>query len=111
MEKKVIFSEQVYAVCKNIPPGKVSTYGDIAGILGCKGYQAIGNALRSNPYAPKVPCHRVVKSTGVIGGFKGEITGKNVIEKINLLRKEGVVVKEGKVDLEIFKHKFFKDTN
>jgi len=71
-----------------------------------KGYQAIGQVLKKNPYAPVVPCHRVVKSDGTIGGFKGCIVGKEVVEKKNLLKKEGVLISEGKVDLQKYLFKF-----
>lgn len=102
--EKAAFAEKVYALCRNIPKGKVSTYKEIAKALGGKGYQAVGNALRCNPYAPEVPCHRVVKSDGNIGGFKGKTKGKEVEEKIELLRKENVKIVDGKIDLK--KHLF-----
>jgi len=80
-----------------IPRGKVTTYGQIAKKLHTKAYRAVGNACRQNPYAPKVPCHRVVKSDGTIGGFGGRTKGKTVENKINLLRKERVKVRDGKI--------------
>ncbi len=100
------FNEQVWEACRKIPPGKVTTYGELARALGTKAYRAVGNALNKNPYGawgwvggPKeqsslelVPCHRVVKSTGEIGGFA---FGDE--RKIELLKKEGVEIKEGKV--------------
>jgi len=70
--------------------------------LGMKGYQAIGQVLRKNPYAPIVPCHRVVKSDGSLGGFKGCLVGEEIVEKETLLRKEGVKIKENKVNLQRF---------
>lgn len=96
-----IFAEKVYALCKKIPRGKVTTYGEIARALDCKAYRAVGNALRCNPYAPIVPCHRVVRSDGSIGGFKGKTAGREVREKIKLLEEEGVKVEKGKVDSKI----------
>jgi len=96
------FSDRVYALCKQIPKGKVTTYQEIANVLGTKAYQSVGNALRCNPYAPEVPCHRVIKSDGSIGGFKG-CTGnesREVKEKVKLLLNEGVEVVKGKVDLK-----------
>lgn len=103
------FSDQVYVLCKQVPKGKVTTYREISLALGISAYQAVGNALRYNPYAPSVPCHRVVKSDGSVGGFKGEITGNAVEEKIKLLQSEGVEVIDGKVDLE--KYLFIKFKN
>ncbi len=94
------FAEKVYALCQKIPRGKVTTYAEIARALDCKAYRAVGQALRCNPYAPSVPCHRVVRSDGSIGGFKGEVSGKEAGEKIKLLEKEGVRVEKYKVDLK-----------
>ena len=90
-----------------IPMGKVTTYRLIAKKLETKAYRAVGNACRNNPYAPKVPCHRVVKSDGTIGGFAGKTSGKTVQNKVELLRKEGVQVIDGKiVDFEKVLFKF-----
>ena len=90
-----------------IPRGRVTTYGLIAKKLDTKAYRAVGNACRNNPYAPRVPCHRVVKSDGSIGGFAGKTKGKTVQNKAELLRKERVQVKDGKiVDFEKVLFKF-----
>ena len=60
-----IFAEKVYATVKRIPKGRVATYGQIAEIIGQPGgARAVGNALHRNPYAPVVPCHRVVAADG-----------------------------------------------
>jgi O-6-methylguanine DNA methyltransferase len=92
---------------ETIPRGKVTTYGLIARKLKTAAYRAVGNACRNNPYAPRVPCHRVVKSDGTIGGFGGKTSGKTVRDKVELLRKEGVQVKDGKiVDFEKALFKF-----
>ena len=61
------FAEKVYKLTAKIPKGKVSSYREIAHALNCKAYRAVGSALNKNPYAPKVPCHRVIKSSGNIG--------------------------------------------
>lgn len=82
---------------RKIPRGKVTTYKELAHTLNTKAYRAVGNACRNNPYAPEVPCHRVVKSNGNIGGFGGDVSGKNVKKKIDLLKKENVKVENGKV--------------
>jgi len=82
---------------ETIPRGRVTTYGLIARKLKTKAYRAVGNACRNNPYAPRVPCHRVVKSDGTIGGFGGRTSGKTVMRKIELLRDENVHVKCGRV--------------
>src|SRR3989344_166826 len=94
------FADRVYEVTKRIPKGKVSTYKEIAKALNCKAYRAVGTALNKNPYAPFVACHRVVSSNGSLGGFASGL--KN---KIKILKKEGVEIKNNKIDLEKY---FFK---
>ncbi|MGD0423932.1 MAG: MGMT family protein [Candidatus Bathyarchaeia archaeon] len=91
------FSERVWKLMATIPRGKVTTYRFIAKKLKTNAYRAVGNACRNNPYAPRVPCHRVVKSDGTIGGFAGKTSGKTVQKKVELLRREGVQVKDGKI--------------
>ena len=86
------FQDDVLNVVKKIPKGKVTTYKEIAHALDTKAYRAVGNALNRNPYAPIVPCHRVVNSDGRIGGFA---TG--IRKKIQLLKKEGILVENNKV--------------
>ncbi len=103
------FSERVYAWCKRIPRGKVSTYKEIGKAIGSKGmvYRAVGVALKQNPHAPIVPCHRVVASDGSLGGFHGRTSGTWIQKKIRLLKKEGVRVNKGRiVDFEKKLHRF-----
>lgn len=95
------FNDVVYELCKQIPIGKVSTYKEIANALGGKAYRAVGNALNKNPYAPFVPCHRVINSNGKLGGFASGL--KN---KINMLEQEGVEIKGNKINLDKFLYKF-----
>ena len=99
-------TKQVYSLCKKIPKGKVTTYKEISNALNTKAYQAIGQILRCNPDAPKVPCHRVIKSNGNVGGFKGELVGKEINNKIKLLKNEGVFVKNNKIDLQKYLFRF-----
>ena len=84
------FEQRVYAVVRTIPRGKVSTYGLVAKKLGCGSSQAIGQALRRNPYAPEMPCHRVVSTALTLGGFYGQREGEELIRKRRLLEDEGV---------------------
>ena len=84
------FNQKVWALCARVPEGKVTTYGEIAKALKTKGYRAVGNALNRNPYAPAVPCHRVVGSTGSLTGVAGGLEKKRA-----LLRKEGVALTKG----------------
>lgn len=93
--KKSQFSERVYMVVKQIPKGKVATYGQIANFAGKpKAARAVGQALHRNPYAPAVPCHRVVSGSGDLCGFARGLKAK---EKI--LKSEGIKVVNQRVDL------------
>ncbi len=94
------FSQQVYELCLLVPQGKVTTYKTIAEKLGTKSYRAVGQALRCNPFSPRVPCHRVVRSDGSLGGFMGWKEGGKVAEKWKMLEEEGVLIDdEGRIDL------------
>ena len=80
------FQEKVYNVVKKIPKGKVLTYKEVAQFIGKPlAYRAVGNALNKNPFK-SVPCHRVIRSNGKIGGF-----AKGTKEKIRILREEGFI--------------------
>lgn len=87
------FQYEVYNLLLNIPEGKVTTYKEIAKTIKCNSAQAIGQALRKNPFAPEVPCHRVVKSDLTLGGFSGSIKNNTVEKKMKLLKAEGVELK------------------
>lgn len=86
------FNQKVWNLCKKIPKGKVSTYGEIARALNSKAYRAVGNALNKNPYAPVVPCHRIINSKGELHGFADGLKAKR-----KLLEKEGIKIKDNKV--------------
>jgi O-6-methylguanine DNA methyltransferase len=89
------FNERVWALTARIPRGKLVTYGDLAAALGARGAsRAVGNALNKNPYAPAVPCHRVVGSDGRLTGFAGGLAKKE-----RMLGAEGVPVTRGRADL------------
>lgn len=92
-----MFQEKVWQLCRKIPKGRVTTYKILGDKLKTKAYRAIGQALKRNPYAPEVPCHRVVASDGKLGGFMGRRTGKCLTKKVDLLKKEGVCVQDGKI--------------
>ncbi len=84
-----------YDLVKQIPPGRVSTYGALARALGdIRAARACGVMLSRNPDPPRIPCHRVVMSDGSIGGFTHP---EGVRKKIERLRDEGVEVKNGKI--------------
>jgi methylated-DNA-[protein]-cysteine S-methyltransferase len=107
------FQASVYALTSQIPRGNVTTYGRIAKALNsspragtlsdayypsCFFYRlwadpVVGNALRRNPYAPRVPCHRVIANTLFVGGFQGvwDLNGCTAPKKLDLLKGEGVL--------------------
>ena len=98
-----INSKKLYELLSEIPKGKVTTYGELAKKLKTKAYRAVGQIVGANPNAPKVPCHRVVRSDGGISGYAFGID-----KKIALLKSEGVLVKDGKI--VDFAKKFYKLT-
>lgn len=87
------YEKRVYLALLQVPPGHFTTYGALASHLSSSP-RAVGNAMRRNPLAPRVPCHRVVATGGALGGFKGERPrdgrGGTLEEKGRLLRGEGV---------------------
>jgi len=91
------FNERAYDLLREVPKGKVTTYKEIANALGTSAYRAIGSAMKKNPYAPSVPCHRVVSSDGGIGGFNGCKEGKDITRKINMLMEEGIEFNGNKI--------------
>ena len=84
------FQQRVYAALCRVPAGRVTTYGLLAQHLRCRSAQAVGQALRRNPFAPQVPCHRVIAADLRIGGFSGERAGAQIQRKLRLLAEEGV---------------------
>lgn len=87
------FRVQVLRLAARIPEGRVSSYGELAKALGgIRFSRAVGMALNRNPRPVEVPCHRIVRSDGRIGGY-----ARGVAEKTRLLAEEGVFVESGKV--------------
>lgn len=82
------FQRRVYLALLDVPPGTTITYGELAERIGCRSAQAIGQALRRNPFAPEVPCHRVVAADGSLGGYNGERDGEQIEYKRRLLEVE-----------------------
>jgi len=91
------FAAKVYAALKNIPPGRVITYAALARRLNCRSPRAIGQALRANPFAPEVPCHRVIASDLTPGGYSGQTRGPQLTRKLQLLAAEGVTFKNNRL--------------
>lgn len=82
------FQRRVYLALLDVPAGTTITYGELAKRIGCRSAQAIGQALRRNPFAPEVPCHRVVAKNGSLGGYMGERDGEQIEYKRRLLEAE-----------------------
>jgi methylated-DNA-[protein]-cysteine S-methyltransferase len=98
---KTSFNERCYAFLRQVPKGKVTTYQSLAHALGTKAYRSVGNALHVNPYAPQVPCHRVIKADGSLGGFAHGLQIKK-----EMLQQEGVTLVNNRVDLAAFGYFF-----
>ena len=95
LDDDMTFNERVWALTAQVPAGRVTTYAEIARRMGTRGYRAVGHALGRNPYAPAVPCHRVVGSDGRLTGFAGGLDRKR-----ELLEGEGVPLVNGRADLK-----------
>ncbi len=81
------FHQRIYAIARRIPPGQTRTYGEIAAELGDKGLsRAVGQAMGHNPFAPVVPCHRVLAAGNKPGGFSA---GGGALTKLRMLDIEG----------------------
>ena len=82
------FQLKVWSYLEKIPRGSVKTYSQVAkAIRKPLAVRAVANAIGKNPYAPKIPCHRVIRSDGSLGGYSGKGGIKN---KRFLLKKEGI---------------------
>lgn len=82
------FQRKVYLALLEVPRGETISYKELGLRIGCRSAQAIGQALKRNPFAPEVPCHRVIASDGSIGGFHGQRDGEMIEKKIRLLEEE-----------------------
>jgi len=106
------FNQKVYTLTRKIPRGKVTTYKAVAIKLKTKAYRAVGTALKKNKKPIIIPCHRVINSNGKIGSYKGKENNKEISKqsfeslsnkfdkKIKLLRKEGIEIKNNKINLK-----------
>ncbi len=85
--------EKIYKKLLQVPKGQITTYGELAKSVGLKnGQRAVGKMMNKNPYPVIIPCHRVVMSTGKIGGYA---YGENV--KTKMLNDEGIEIQNGKI--------------
>ena len=85
--------DKVYKKLLEVPSGKITTYGELARSVGLKnGQRKIGQIMKNNSFPVIIPCHRVVKSDGTIGGYAFGIE-----RKANMLSKEGIKISRGKI--------------
>jgi methylated-DNA-[protein]-cysteine S-methyltransferase len=112
LAKLSAYQQAILRILAEVPKGKVTTYGDLAKELARRdpkwspeASRAVGTTMRNNPCGPQIPCHRVIKSDGAVGNFRGGARGA-VEEKIGMLRDEGITVLNGKIDLKEYRHKF-----
>ena len=84
------FQLKVWKYLKTIPKGQIKTYKEVAiSIKSPKSARAVANACGKNPYAPKIPCHRVIRTDGGLGGYSGR---GGIRKKLSLLRSENVYI-------------------
>ena len=84
------FQIKVWNYLKKIPKGETKTYLQVAKAIGKpKAHRAVANAVGKNPYPPKIPCHRVIRSDGSLGGYSGK---GGIKKKLELLRSEKVKI-------------------
>ena len=84
------FEKKVWNYLKTIAKGEIKTYKQVAiAIKSPRSARAVANACGKNPYAPKIPCHRVIRSDGSVGGYSGR---GGIKQKLKLLRSEKVVI-------------------
>ena len=84
------FQLKVWNYLKKIPKGQVTTYLKIAKSIGKpKSFRAVANAVGKNPYPPKIPCHRVIRSDGTLGGYSGK---GGIRKKRQLLKAENIII-------------------
>ena len=82
------FQIKVWKYLKKIPKGKLKNYAEVAkGIGKPRAARAVANAIGKNPYPPKIPCHRVIRSDGSLGGYSGQ---GGIKKKKKLLKREGL---------------------
>jgi methylated-DNA-[protein]-cysteine S-methyltransferase len=86
------FQKRVYEQLQLVQPGQFTTYQALAKAINCPSPRAVANALRRNPFAPAIPCHRVLRSDYYIGGYKGSTDpdSSEVQEKKKRLEDEGI---------------------
>ncbi len=96
--------EKAYAFLRKVPSGKITTYGELAKTAGTHP-RAVAIFMKYNKDPKNIPCYKVVRSDGSLGGYSG---AGGVRQKIALLEKDGITVKNGRIDLKKHLHRFPK---
>lgn len=91
------FKNRVYTALKLVPKGKIVTYKELAHAAGSNAYRAVGRLMRTNKDPKGIPCYRVIRSDGKVGNYSAE---GGIRKKIAMLRKDGIKVKNGRIDIE-----------
>ena len=109
------YQQAILRILAEVPKGSVTTYGDLAKELSRRdpkwspdASRAVGTTMKNNPCGPQIPCHRVIRSDGGVGNFRGGEEGA-IEEKIAMLRSEGVTMVNGKIDLKKHRYIFNKE--
>ena len=98
----MIIEKKIYKKLLQVPSGKITTYGELSRAIGLKnGQRVIGRVMKNNPFPVIIPCHRVVKSNREVGGYAFGVDIKR-----NMLTKEGICIKNNKI--ENFEKSFFR---
>jgi len=98
-------SEIVLNLLKRVPKGKITTYGELSRAAKTSP-RAVGQIMRNNKCPDIYPCYKVIKSDGTIGGFDGATRGKKIQKKIMLLKRDGIEIKNGKINLKRYLYSY-----
>ena len=98
-------SEIILKMLTKIPKGKVTTYGELS--KACKSSpRAVGQVMRNNKHPEIYPCYKVIYSDGTLGGYDGCLKGNKISKKLSLLKKDGIDIKNKKINIEKYLHRF-----
>ena len=99
------FNEKIYEKLKKVPKWKFISYKELGRAVNSKAYRAVGNAMKNNKDPVNIPCYKVIKSSGEIGDYSSNGGAK---KKIKLLKKDGIEIKNNKIDLNKYGYSFLK---
>ena len=102
-KRKMNLKNKIYKKLKQVPRGKVITYKELAKAVSSKAYRFVGMCMAQNTDMKHIPCYKVVNSNGMVGAYSG---AGRIKTKIKLLKKDGIEVVNGKVNLKKYEWKF-----